>query len=36
MFISNVGPKHFATQACRTQAAQFVERDRLAKVSVDD
>jgi hypothetical protein len=34
MFISNVGPKHFATQACRTQAAQFVERDRLAKQAI--
>jgi hypothetical protein len=34
MFVSNVGPKHFATQACQTQAAQFVERDRLARQAI--
>ena len=34
MFVSNVGPKHFATRACRTQAARFVERDRLARQAI--
>jgi hypothetical protein len=35
MFISTVGPKHFATKACRTQAARFVERDRLARQAME-
>jgi hypothetical protein len=34
MFVSNVGPKHFATRACQTQAARFVERYRLARQAI--
>jgi hypothetical protein len=34
MFVSNVGRKHFATQAGKTQAARFVERDWLATQAI--
>ena len=27
IFASNIGPKHFATKACRAQAARFLDRD---------
>jgi hypothetical protein len=35
IFISNVGPKHFATKACRAQAAHFLEHDRLARQAME-
>lgn len=31
MFIRSVGPKHFATAACRSQAARLQERDRVSR-----
>jgi hypothetical protein len=35
IFASNVGPKHFATKACRAQAAHFLDRDRLARQAME-
>jgi len=35
MFVPNVGPKHFATKACRTQAGRHVERDQLARLAME-
>jgi hypothetical protein len=35
IFVSNVGPKHFATKACRAQAAHILERDQLGRHAME-